>query len=532
MSTIGSPGSAAVHAGTGGSVRAGRYSAGAVPPAVGGRSYAVGLVEGSNDGFDRLQARLGSVLELNRPGVGVEHVLVALPSFSLGESLLSHYVDRIPALEHRYLLALLLLNRIEHCEMVLILCEAPAKEVLDYYFSLIGEERRAVARTRLHVLEVPDPSARGVAAKLLDRPDLLGDLVDRIGDRPVFIEPWNVTEDEVRVARRIGAPINGSAPGLWPLGYKSAGRRLFREAGVPLPVGCEDVRTVDDVLAAIAAVRAERPHVTGVVVKHDDSGAGDGNVVLDLRTPGELRAALDELPDWYRRDLAKGGVVEELIAGSRFSSPSAQIDVQPDGHVTVLATHEQVLGGAGGQVYMGCRFPAEGAYAPRLAYFARMVGERLAARGVVGRASLDFAAACDATGAWAVYALEVNLRKGGTTHPYAALRNLVPGHYDADAGRWVAMDGTERAYWSSDNLVDPAWQRLRPAAVIDQVASEGLEFDGSTGTGVVLHMLSGLAIDGRLGLTAIGRSPEHAAALYEAAGVAVARSARRADAFS
>ena len=66
---------------------------------------------------------------------------------------------------------------------------------------------------------------------------------------------------------------------------------MFRESGVPLPVGSEDVRSVDDVLAAIAAVRAERPLVGGVVLKLDDSGAGDGNVVLDLRTPGELRTA-------------------------------------------------------------------------------------------------------------------------------------------------------------------------------------------------------------------------------------------------
>ena len=40
-------------------------------------------------------------------------------------------------------------------------------------------------------------------------------------------------------------------------------------------------------------------------------------------------------------------------------------------------------------------------------------------------------------------------------------------------------------------------------------------------------MLSCLAIDGRLGLTAIGRTPEHAAELYEAAGAAVAAAARQ-----
>jgi hypothetical protein len=38
--------------------------------------------------------------------------------------------------------------------------------------------------------------------------------------------------------------------------------------------------------------------------------------------------------------------------------------------------------------------------------------------------------------------------------------------------------------------------------VIDAVDAAGLGFDHRTGTGVVVHMLSGLGIDGRLGLTA------------------------------
>ena len=291
-------------------------------------------------------------------------MLVALPSFSLGESLLSHYVDRIPALEHRYLLGLFMLNRLEHASMVLVVSEAPAPEVLDYYVSLIPPERQATVARRLHVLEVPDAGARAIAAKLLDRPDLIEGLRDHIGGRTALHR--TVERHRRRGRGRAAAAARRSTARrrrCGRLAFKSAGRRLFREAGVPLPVGCEDVRSVDDVLAAIAAVRAERPLVGGVVLKLDDSGAGDGNVVLDLRTPGELRAALDALPDWYLQDLAKGGVVEELITGTRFASPSAQIDVLPDGRVGVLATHEQVLGGAGGQVYMGCRFPADPAYA-------------------------------------------------------------------------------------------------------------------------------------------------------------------------
>jgi hypothetical protein len=477
--------------------------------------------------FDEIQGRLGHALAISQPGRHEEHVMIALPSFSVGESLLSHYGDRIFALEHRYLLALLALRRIA-CDLVLVVSQAPTPEVLEYYLSLIPEDGRDSARRRLHVLEVPDDSHRAIAEKLLDRPDLIEQVRTLIGGRPAYIEPWNVTDHEVGVALALDAPINGSPPQLWPLGFKSNGRRLFKEAGVPVAVGCEDVRTVDDVLAAVASVRAARPHAAGVVIKHDDSGAGDGNQVIDLRTPGDLRATIEALPDWYLRDLADGGVVEELVTGTRFTTPSVQIDVLPDGRVVVLATHEQVMGGAAGQVYMGCRFPADPAYAADLARHGRAVGERLAALGVLGRASVDFAAARDAKGRWQLHALEVNLRKGGTTHPYAVLRNVAPGRYEEEAGRWVTADGGTRAYRATDNLIDPAWQGAPPSAVIDAVAAAGLQLDPATGIGVVLHMLSCLAIDGRLGLTAIGRTPEEAAELYDAAGVAVATGARRA----
>ena len=193
-----------------------------------------------------------------------------------------------------------------------------------------------------------------------------------------------------------------------------------------------------------------------------------------------------------------------------------QIDVLPDRRVVVLATHEQVMGGDGGQVYMGCRFPADPAYVAELARLGRRGGRAPGRRTACsGGSSVDFAAARDPRGVWHLHALEVNLRKGGTTHPYAALRNLAPGHYDEQAGRWVTADGSTRAYWATDNLVDPSWQGVPPGRVIDRVAAAGLQLDPATGIGVVLHMLSCLAIDGRLGLTAIGRTPEHAAELYE-----------------
>ena len=128
--------------------------------------------------------------------------------------------------------------------------------------------------------------------------------------------------------------------------------------------------------------------------------------------------------------MAQGGIVEEMLQGEPFASPSVQVDLLPDGAVKVLATHEQELGGEDKQVYMGCRFPADLAYAPE---HGRRIGEALARQGAVGRFALDFAAVRSG-GAWTVSGPEINLRKGGTTHPYACLRNLAPRRYDAAAG--------------------------------------------------------------------------------------------------
>jgi hypothetical protein len=468
--------------------------------------------------------KLKPALEANAAGGSQSHVLVVLPSFSISETLLSHYGPRIPALEHRYLLGYFLLHSIKSCEMVYLSTEAPDDEVLNYLTSLLPADDRTDVRSRFTHIPIPDHSPRSVAAKILDRPDLIEQLKAMISGRPAFIEPWNVTGFETDFAARLGIPINGTSPELWPLGFKSSGRRLFMKAGVPVPYGREDVRTVDDVLTAISEIRAARPNARGVVIKHDESGAGDGNAVirfsdLDMTSDSKraLRERIEGLPEWYLKDLLAGGIVEELVSGEKFSSPSAQVDIMPDGVVKVLATHEQILGGETGQVFMGCSFPAAPAYASELAAHGRVVGKQLADMGTLGRFSLDFAATRNADGRWSVYALEVNLRKGGTTHPYAALRNLVPGRYDAESGQWIAGDGRPRAYRSTDNVVHESLLGLPPKRIIDAIAKAGLQFDFGPGTGVILHMLSCLAIDGRFGLTAIGNSPSQATELFEAA---------------
>ena len=68
-----------------------------------------------------------------------------------------------------------------------------------------------------------------------------------------------------------------------------------------------------------------------------------------------------------------------------------------------------------------------------------------------------------------------------------------------------------------DNLLDSVWTVLSVGQVVDAIRDAGLAFDPARGCGVVLHMLAGLAVDGRFGLTAIRRTEVEAEALYEGA---------------
>ena len=60
------------------------------------------------------------------------------------------------------------------------------------------------------------------------------------------------------------------------------------------------------------------------------------------------------------------------------------------GQLEVLSTHDQVLGGPSGQSYLGCRFPADPAYAAVITRDAVKVGQELVGEGVLGRFAFDF----------------------------------------------------------------------------------------------------------------------------------------------
>jgi hypothetical protein len=217
---------------------------------------------------------------------------------------------------------------------------------------------------------------------------------------------------------------------------------------------------------------------------------------------------------YMQKVVERGAIVEEMVIGAEIRSPSAQLRVTPLGDVELLSTHDQMLGGPSGQTYLGARFPADPAYGPTIMREAAKVGRRFAREGIVGRFALDFVVVRRDDGTWDPYAIEVNLRKGGTTHPFLTLQYLTDGHYDSESGVFTTLRGHRKAYVASDHLASPEYSVFTHDDLFDIVSRHHLHFDHTSQTGVVLHMMSGVSSLGSLGLTAIADSDDEADALY------------------
>ena len=431
------------------------------------------------------------------------------------------------AYEERYLFLLFLLRQ-PRATLVYVTSEPIHASVVDYYLGLLPGIVATHARRRLHLVTPHDGGPAPLSAKLLERPQLLDEIRSLAGDPDrAHLVPFNTTRLERDLALRLGIPMYGADPKFSALGTKSGARALFAEAGVSHPEGREDLRSVDDVVDALLELMAAKPDIESVVLKHDQGVSGLGNALLDVRgLEGASRPkVIERLSDLRPEDpgataeqflerLAAGGIVEELVAGAEIRSPSVQMRATPLGKVERLSTHDQLLGGATGQLFLGSVFPASDAYAHQIADEALKVGELLAERGVIGRFAVDFLTARMDEG-WRPYAIELNLRKGGTTHPYLTLQFLAEGQYNAERGCFVTPNGATKFFVSTDRLESEAYRVLQADDVFDLAVRTGLHFDHTTKKGVVFHMMTALGRHGIVGVTAVGDSHAEARSLFE-----------------
>ena len=459
-----------------------------------------------------------------------EKTVVIIPSFTLDSEMLRtvkgvvHYEERM--------LCLLMLLRMPRTQVIYVTSIPIDNSIIDYYVHLLPGITGYHARQRLTILSCYDASRKSLTEKILNRPRL----IKRIRELIKFPEMthmacFNVTDLEMQLALSLDIPIYGCHPRLLYLGTKTGGRRIFKKLGIPVPDGIENVQNENEIAAALSQLKKHNPALLKAVVKMNDGFSGEGNAVfyykeLDAEYEDLEGVILKKLPHYlkvvaldvsYEQYMQKfktiGGIAEEFVNGEVKESPSVQCRINPIGNVDIISTHDQVLGGESGQVFLGASFPANSEYSNDIAVMGKMIAEELRREGVLGRFSIDFISVKQPIG-WKHYAIEINLRKGGTTHPFLMLQFLTGGEFKWQESVYTMPNGQERSYFASDNVVNEKYKGLTPHDLIDIAMCNGILYDGARQTGVMFHMIGALSQYGKLGMVCIGKTVEEAKEFY------------------
>jgi PGM1 C-terminal domain len=480
--------------------------------------------------FQQLQSRLQTQWHSVDP-LSDSDILV-VPSLSLDRDELVK-IEGVIHYEERLLFSLMRLWN-PRTRLIYITSQPLPPIAIDYYLQLLPGIPFSHARERLLLFSTYDYSLQPLTQKILERPRLLNRIKQSLRpDRSVMI-CYNSTALERDLALKLNVPLYALDPDLLYWGTKAGSRQIFAECGVEHPDGSELVFNDRDLAEVAAQLWQRQPHLLRLVVKLNEGFSGEGNALLDLRLLGNPTSHIDRVAaisqgfpqlrfqgrneTWatFQTKISHlGAIVEAFVEGSGKQSPSVQGCITPTGAVEILSTHDQILGGPDGQIFLGCQFPAAEGYRRQLQDLGLEIGKNLAAKGAIERFGVDFVAVPTTDRHWDLHAIEINLRKGGTTHPLMTLKFLTNGCYQLDDGLFYSQQGKPKYYVASDNLQSPQYRGLLPNDLMDIIAHHRLHFDTSTETGNVFHMLGCLSEFGKIGLTSIGNSLAEAQQIYQ-----------------
>src|SRR5215510_8374721 len=362
--------------------------------------------EKERSNFNDIQQAMKTQFENIFPDKLAERTVVIVPSLTLDTEILSkvkgavHYEER--------LLCMLMLLRMPLTKLIYITSVPVPEVIVDYYLNLLPGITGHHARKRLALISCFDASVKPLTQKILERPRLVDEIRQNITNlETAHLTCFNITPLEKTLAVQLGIPLFGTDPDKFYEGSKSGGRKTFRESGVKLPEGFEDLHTKEEVITSLAELKRKNPSLNKAVIKVNEGFSGEGNAIyrypnltIDDKLEKNITSSFSQNVKTVAKDLSEdlffekigsmGGIVEEFLEGEVKMSPSVQCVINPDKRVDVVSTHDQLLGGDDGQIYIGAVFPADNRYNITLAEEGRKIAETLARKGAVGRFAVDF----------------------------------------------------------------------------------------------------------------------------------------------
>jgi hypothetical protein len=306
---------------------------------------------------------------------------------------------------------------------------------------------------------------------------------------------------------------------------------VFRAAGVLMPFGFERLKTPDDIAKRAGRDQETRPRgpprggqaqrgllgrrQRAVLLRRRRRDAADGELAAKIKIgcPRSFEAPNETWEAFAAKYEEMQGVVEAFVEGEVKTSPSVQCRVNAIGEPQVISTHDQVLGGPSGQVFLGCTFPA----ATSTGWRSRKgPGSRrpLAKKGVIGsvRHRLREVRQPDRLDSLR-HRGQPPQRGNHPPVPHAEVPHR--GAYNLEDGLFYAQSGRPKYYFATDTVQSERYKGLRAEDLVDIAVYHGLHFHGPTERGVVFHLIGALSEFGKLGIVSIGDNLQQARFLYK-----------------
>ena len=216
--------------------------------------------------------------------------VIIIPSITLDQEILAkvsghvHYEER--------LLCLLMLLRMPRTHVVYVTSMPIDPVIIDYYLHLLPGVTGHHALQRLTMLSCYDASAKSLTEKILDRPRLMERIKKSIpAGNVAHMACFNVTKYERTLSVKLDMPIYGCDPELYDQGNKSNSRKIFKQCGLNVPAGFEDLKNEEEIITALTDLKLNNPSLRKAVVKMNDGFSGEGNAIFSYE-------GIDEGSEW------------------------------------------------------------------------------------------------------------------------------------------------------------------------------------------------------------------------------------------
>lgn len=461
----------------------------------------------------------------------------------------SYNLSQVKGLDHyeERMLFFLFLLKYKRTKIIYVTSKNFNTKLFDYYISLISNDPKEIKsiKSRLKHIEVTKNYIKPISLteRLLNDEKALRTIKENIFNaKTAVLRCYYPSEIERKLALKLNMPLFGSKEKFDYVGTKSGSRKVFRLTGLNLIPGYSYLKSFPELRLAMAKLMKNHPYYKRLVIKLDQCASGRGNCIFNVKDflndyDIEISVKTDvqklakkiklhfkeyasfqqpeqKFGDYVREFNRIGGIVELFIPGEIKYSPSVQVYISAEKKAKVISTHEQILGGVDKQKYLGCSFPSLPEHRKIIIKEAKKVADWMAKKGMIGHFGVDFIVTHNIkTNKVKTHPIEINLRKGGTTHPFRIAFYLTRAKYDSKKG--ILFCGKLPIHYQSMDLIESEnYKGIDPMKLVELVHNSSISFNENNKKGALVYM-PGMAKEfGRFGALAIGHSTEETKRIY------------------